>query len=119
MQDLRGRRRVYSGKSALSDNSSRVRKVGSSVADIGLVGGGLRCRAHHRGRVVPSLPESDSQSVYHSSVLARCYLSPYWTASEKASLLQRCLEDNPPFQQFASRLTMLPAVLRSSTPVTC
>ena len=108
MQDLRGRGPVYSGKSPLSDNSSRVRKVGSSVADIGLVGGGLRCRARHHGCVVPSLSESDSQ-VHRSSVPARCFLSPYWTTSEEASLVQRCLGENPLFQQFASRLTMLPS----------
>src|SRR6266436_662180 len=114
MQDLRGRGRVYSGKSPLSDNSSRVRKVGSSVADIGLVGGGLRYRARHRGCVVPSLSESDSP-VYRSSVLPRCFLSPYWTICEEANRIQRCLGENP--QQFASRLTMLPDVIRSPTPV--
>src|SRR5438552_9479504 len=98
MQDLWGRGRVCSGKSPLSDNSSRVCKVGSSVACIDVVGTGLRCRARHRGCVVPSLSESDS-SVYRSSVLVRCHLSPYWTTSEKASLSQRCLGENPPSTQ--------------------
>jgi len=83
-------------------------RAGSSVADIGLVGGGLRCRARHRGCVVPSPSESDSP-VHRSSVRARCFLSLYWTTSEEASLVQRCLEENSPFQQFASPLTMLPS----------
>src|SRR6266436_7258539 len=95
MQDLWGRGRVYSGKSPLSDNSSRVRKVGSSVAGIGLVGGGLRCGARYRGCVVPSLSESDSP-VHRSRLLARCLLSPYWTTCEEATLIQRCLGENPP-----------------------
>ena len=96
MQDLWGRGREYPGKSPLSDNSSRVRKVGSSVSHIDRVGTGLRCLARHRGCVVPSLSEPDSESVYHSSVLARYLLSPYWTTCEEATLIQRCLGENPP-----------------------
>src|SRR5438309_6800325 len=97
MQDLWGRGRVFPGKSPLSDNSSRVRKVGSSASHVNVVGAGFRCRARHRGFVVP-LPESDSP-VYHSSVPARCLLSPYWTPREEANRIQRCLEESPPFTQ--------------------
>src|SRR2546428_3058631 len=97
MPDMWGRGREYPGKSPLSDNSSRVRKVGSSVADIAPVGTGLRCRARHRGFVVP-LSESDSP-VHHSSVLVQCFLSPYWATCEEATLNQRCLGENPPFTQ--------------------
>ena len=98
MQDLWGRGRVCSGKSPLSDNSSRVCKMGSSVAHIDLVGTGLRCRARHRGCVVPSLCESDSP-VHCSRVLVRFLLSRYWTTCEEANLIQRCLGENPPFTQ--------------------
>ena|SRR5438552_4017312 len=98
MQDLWGRGRVCSGKSPLSDNSSRVCKVGSSVAHIDLVGTGLRCRARHRGCVVPSLCESDSP-VHCSRVLVRFLLSRYWTTCEEANLIQRCLGEDPPVTQ--------------------
>src|SRR5438094_9211966 len=98
MQDLWGRGRVCSGKSPLSDNSSRVCKMGSSVAHIDLVGTGLRCRAGHRGCVVPPLGESDAR-VHCSRVLVRFLLSRYWTTCYEANLIERCWVHNPALTQ--------------------
>src|SRR5207249_10489729 len=114
MQDLWGRGRVYPGKNPLSDNSSRVRKEGASVTQVNVVGTGLQCRARHRGCVVPSLSEPHSEWVYRSSVLGRYCPSHYWTTSEEANLIQRCLGENPLF----TRRKTYRRIVNASNPTT-